>query len=388
MSSELAHAREGRTKANPSFASITNRCTQPPTSRSSRGRHWPAPSAAWIFAGHARTFVLEPVHQGMLSNAVLSFETDAYTFVLLSSDDPGSTKGNAPVRSEEWSVRAAVARLRPKAFVYETCNNSTHQPNVPKDCKLNLPGMPTVGDGYHRIHDTPWWLGWWQTWDKLGRAFKLVQKYEASHYLHEASHAPFRFDWVMRMRPDAWFFAPGPAYCQLAPSRGIFTPAGVAGCVPPCVNDHLAWAPRKWADAYFLSATPELENCHGSELRRSMRDYGYYLMDRLRRRRVPLADTELVPYTIVRACFAKPAPFNTVPANGTDIHGAAPACKRVLTASNGLVLGMPGFGNIANVTQRQKELKAQCVSQWPIWPGAPGVECATRKSSAGGDQME
>ena len=51
-----------------------------------------------------------------------------------------------------------------------------------------------------------------------------------------------------------------------------------------------------------------------------------------------------MPYTIVRACFStfnfNSAARSAGPVNGTDIHGAAPACKRV-TMSNGLVLSHP-----------------------------------------------
>lgn len=323
------------------------------------------PAAAFIFAGHARTFILSTVHEAMLKNAVLSFEADAYNFFVLSADDPGSTKGNIPIRSDYEIVRAAVQRLNPVAFIYETADdpilNAT--PSVPSDCVLN--NVVQVGDGYHRVVAQTWWLGWWQTWRKLSRAFGLVQNYEMSH-------APWQFDWVVRLRPDAWFFSPGFAYCDADPSKGIHTPGGVAGCGGGrCVNDHLAWVPRKWADSYFMGATPLLENCHGRAFLDSMKDYGYHLRYRLEQQHVPFADARLVPYTIVRAC--------SIRSNGsTTIGSAAPACQRV-TMNNIFVQGHPGFERLRNpvADQWRREMFSECLKRWPSWPRGIGAECPT-----------
>ena len=369
------HNQRHQKAPHPSFVARPSHCThqevqqqkQPPQQQ--KGKHAtaasppPPPAAAFIFAGHARTFILDAVHEAMLSNAVLSFGADAYNFFVLGADDPGSTKGNLPVRSDEASVRKAVALLNPVAFVYEAADSPTSNatPVVPADCVLSLGPGKQVGDGYHRVVAQPWWLGWWQTWHKLSRAFELVRGYETSH-------APWRFDWVVRLRPDAWFFSPSFAYCEVDPSEGIVTPAGVAGCSGRCVNDHLAWVPRAWAEPYFLGATPELEQCHGSAFLDTMHDYGYHLRYRLERQHVPFASARLVPYTIVRACGTS--------RNRSTIGSAAPACKRV-TMDNVFTQGHPGIGQLRNARQWRAEQHSQCLIRWPNWPGAVGAECRT-----------
>jgi hypothetical protein len=140
----------------------------------------------------------------------------------------------------------------------------------------------------------------------------MVNEYELANAL--------RFDWIVRLRPDAWFFAPdSPVHCDLDPSAGIVSPAGVAGCIAPCINDHIAWIPRAWADAYFDAAS-DIEGCHGKTFMTNAgtRSLGGYLRHRLEIRHVPLT-SRFVSYTIVRPC----ATFDAK-------HGDAyPDCVRV-----------------------------------------------------------
>eukprot|EP00966_Prymnesium_polylepis_P265800 6140057-Prymnesium_polylepis.1 len=188
------------------------------------------PWAAFLVVGHARTFVLEAVARDMLSNAIRSFEAHAATFFVLSDDDHGSTKAHEKVHNSERAVAAAAATFKPVAFRYDAIDSA--RPRVPKDCALQreLNGSSTLGS---YASDQPWLLAWWQTWDRLRSAFQLVVAHEAAREM--------RFDWVVRLRPDAWFFLPGFAYCQLDPAEGVFSPSGIAGCHGPCMNDHLAW---------------------------------------------------------------------------------------------------------------------------------------------------
>lgn len=108
-----------------------------------------------------------------------------------------------------------------------------------------------------------------------------------------------------------------PAHCSL-PSQTITFPAGLVTCTlrgPPCLNDHMAWAPRQQAAAYF-EATADLANCHGRDFEEHMLDGGAtYLRWQLARRSVG-ATVAWVNYTLMRGCSA------AVSRDG----GAAPEC--------------------------------------------------------------
>lgn len=297
--------------------------------------------AAFIIAGHARTFVHKDVWQSMLANAIRGFEARAHTFFLISGNDHGSTKGHRPVLSDEVAVRQAASRFEPTVLRYET--EERELPRLPAHCLLK--GSKS-GD-YWRSGQS-WWLQWWQTWDRLRRAFDLVVEYETDH--------GFQFDWVVRIRPDAWFFDVGPAHCELTPASGIVTPAGIAGCLPPCMNDHLAWVPRSFADHYFLNATAELQRCNGTSLASAMRDFGYFLYRRLAHK-APVAMALPVAYTLVRPCR-----------NFASDGQAAPDCERVLSSS--LVTGHPGMRlwEVANWSGWREQRYDQCRARWPSWP--------------------
>ena len=320
------------------------------------------PLAAFVLVGHPRTFVKSTVHEHLLRHAIKDFEAQAYTFLLLSADDHGSSKGHAVARSTDDAVGAAVARFRPKAFRYERVDAA--QPSIPADCDLEST-RHRVGDyasqqcSASQKHSC-WLVGWWQTWERLRRAFALVREYEEAHSL--------RFDWIVRLRPDAWFFGPGPAHCELSRSEGIVTPAGVAGCSRQCLNDHLAWIPRAHADAFF-NATSELEQCHDGAFRKRMIDYGYFLRERLQRAGVPIANVRRVPYTIARPCDA----FSR--------NGSAYAdCGRIKQSLT-IARGHPGMQNVPQ--SAFEAMYAQCVARWPEWP--PGIAGYGRGSFKGSE---
>ena len=221
---------------------------------------------------------------------------------------------------------------------------------MPVDC--------TLGSDFNRsaqlrayASDQPWLLAWWQTWDRLRSAFGLVVAYESSHML--------RFEWVVRLRPDAWFFRPGFAFCTLNPADGVVTPSGIAGCSAPCINDHLAWIPRQFADGYF-DAAEELENCHDpSVFLRRMRDYGHFLYHRLLRRGVRVAPARLVPYTLARPC------------SSFHIDAAAVAdCNRI-GHDSGAHPGGKLLMALESTREWHHESIAECVKQWTWPPGVP-----------------
>ena len=299
-------------------------------------------NAAFVVAGHPRTFVLNSVFADMRHNAMIAFQAHAYLFLLLSADDHGSTKGHVGVHSNTSLVVQVVEKLPPADFRLET-EQEARVPAIPADCTL----VGTRAGDYKTSQ--PWWIAWWQTWDRLHRAFRMVHEFEDAHKM--------RFDWVVRLRPDAWFFAPAVAHCELNPADGIVTPAGVAGCHAPCVNDHLAWVPRQMADMYFQPPT-ELENCHGTGFHHEMRDYGYFLRRRVEKAGGRFADSRLVPYSIVRPCSSF----------AVD-KSASPDCyrwrDRVFKQYSD---GHPGVQRIPNLTVRVQDFYTQCRSRWLDWP--------------------
>ena len=116
---------------------------------------------------------------------------------------------------------------------------------------------------------------------------------------YEAAHA-FTFDWIVRMRPDVWFFGSLPRHCALS-RHAIHFPAGVTGCgYTPCINDHIAFAPRHLASHYF-DVVEDMGTCEG--MRNLSHHWRNYMLWRLLAKRVPLAEpSPIVPYTLLRPC--------------------------------------------------------------------------------------
>ena len=196
-------------------------------------------NAAFIIAGQPRTF-LEGFAQRGLERAIRAFGANAFTFAYLTDDDGGSSKGHTPMAQPNSSrVHAAIAVLRPKRVYYGPLVQSILSP--PAGCQLSAALLAP----YAGPQSKPTWRVWWETWEKLRRAYALVTEYERSRR--------FEFDWVVRLRPDIWFFGAPPRHCDLPPDVLSF-PVGIVGCAPPCVNDHVAWVPRPRASAYFEAA--------------------------------------------------------------------------------------------------------------------------------------
>ena len=102
------------------------------------------------------------------------------------------------------------------------------------------------------------------------------------------------------MRPDVWFFGDMPSYCSLDPNKISF-PVGVIVCpYAPCINDHMAFMPRRLAPAYF-NINNDFADCAG--LRNMTAHWKNYNVWRLMQQGVPLAEpSPLVPYTLIRPC--------------------------------------------------------------------------------------
>lgn len=166
--------------ANPSFSPNHKACTN--------GTR----SAAFLITGQLRTLV-EPLAQRALINAIASFGTYAFTFAYLTDDDEGSSKGHrASVHSNITRVRTAIAALHLKHIYYGPFKDVLKKP--PTLCRMSTELLAP----YAGPHTKPTWRVWWETWEKLRRAFELMTEYELSHQM--------RFDWVVKLRADLWFF--------------------------------------------------------------------------------------------------------------------------------------------------------------------------------------
>ena len=199
----------------PSFPAEDVGCARPP------------PKAAFCFTGQPRTFI-HPEAQRSIVRALKSFGADAYTFFVLTDDDPGSSYHHPSIRSSGDGVRAAMAALRPKYASYAPLEASAagYANERRVACGMKEEGVT------HAIGSRYFMQTFYESHFKLRTCYDEVERYEGTHR--------FAFDWVVRMRPDVWFWAPMPLpHCRLRQDAVTF-PAGVVGCsYAPCINDHI-----------------------------------------------------------------------------------------------------------------------------------------------------
>lgn len=268
--------REERGDVHPSFAAVDAGCGTSPT-----------PKAAFCFTGHPRTFI-HPEARASIKRAIRGFGADAYTFFVLTDDDGGSSWAHPPIHATPSEVTAAMAELRPKAASYGAppAESSSYAASRRASCGLPPEGLTRA------IGSRPFMRTFYETHSKLRACYQAVAAFEEAHAL--------RFDWVVRMRPDIWFFGKLPAYCSMAPSKISF-PVGVVGCgYSPCINDHMAFMPRSLAHHYFDIAS-DMQTCEGvKSLSKHWKNYNLW---RLMDHGVPLAEpSPLIPYTLLRPC--------------------------------------------------------------------------------------
>lgn len=281
---------DAQLRAATTFDRALSNDTAAPSFRVAGGRCG-AQKAAYVFAGHART--LSGTRASIVSHALEPFGADAYVFVYLTRDDPGSSRGFSRARAD---AAAAVAALRPKRAVYGDV--SIGAPVLDPACVL--PGDDVVRTPSRAAGGGARVYALWQTWAKVARCFFLAVGYERDHAL--------TFDVFVRLRADARFVLPiAFAPCDLAPATAA-VPLGVAGCGAPCVNDHLMWVPRPAADAAFLSVVRDFDACAagaGAESNpfRTLGDFGTYLRSTWVAAGLDVAAV-LAPYTIERPCGA------------------------------------------------------------------------------------
>ena len=216
-------------------------------------------AVAICFCGAARTFV-HPVAHESIARAIRSFGAPAFNFFYLQQAETGSMKGHAAIQDNVTLLAAALFKFRPKAVHYGPLPR--HRPIPPNRSCVD----PTRrGLSHKRMQDA---VRWWETWERVRLCYELVVAFEASQ-------PSVGFGWVVRLRPDVFFFSshPMPRACELPAGAGQVTvPLGVVMCHAPCMNDHMAWVPRHTADVYFLRSL-DLERCSSSEMARSSQDY-------------------------------------------------------------------------------------------------------------------
>jgi len=185
-------------------------------------------------------------------------------------------------------VHDAMARLGAKVASYRAANASdaAYASGRRAACGFAPEGLTRA------IGSRPFMRTFYETHAKLRTCLAHVRNFERARSM--------RFDWIVRLRPDAWFFGPLPAYCSLDAARVSF-PVGVTGCgYAPCINDHIAFAPRHLAAPYFDVVT-DMASCEGiANLSTHWRNY---VLWRLMGSGVPLAEpSPIVPYTLLRPC--------------------------------------------------------------------------------------
>ena len=275
------------------------------------GPQGPPVRAAFVLAGHPRSFTHPGAHRSILKHAVRGFGAHADTFFYLTDDVAQSDSyGNQHSGQKEDARRvlSAVSEFHPKDVYFS--NFTRPWPTIPKDCVLSRyqtrKYYPLLG------HRSPVrWQVFWQTWEKIRLGFEMAVAFELRHN--------FTYDWVVRLRTDLFFFGDVPRHYELN-QDAVSLPLGVVVCgfVPsggpnghPCGNDHAAFVGRRHAEAYFRLAET-VGGCHGGDWAREMNDFGGNYMWWHLAASTPIA-SPLVLYTLLRSCGSAPAHSTAIP---------------------------------------------------------------------------
>ena len=233
--------------------------------------------------------------------------------------------------------------LRPVDLRFERFNG---KPQSPADCDLNASKM---------VNKAELSLGglirWWETQEKARRCFEAVVQYELAN--------GFAFDWVVRLRPDIWFFGSVPPYCQLSRSS-VSLPRGVVLCAGRCVNDHLAWVPRPLARAFFNLTESHIRSCHGHRLVDAFVEPPQFLLWQMKISSLAWTHPPpVIPYALLRAC-------------STDGIEATPICARW----HGFQGGWPaGLMSKSEASTLSPNLGNQCSAAWTRDTGRTTHKC-------------
>ena len=150
------------------------------------------------------------------------------------------------------------------------------------------------------------WLG---QWTKVKRCYGLVR---------DAERSTRRFDHIMRVRTDLFFFERIDVDALLR-AGALAVPSGITRIAPRALNDHLAACARETCAAYFEVAR-DYTQCQGPFLQSARYSMGHdmgntLLANRLAKHAVAVARVP-VRYTLMRTC------------SGTTAGGRGLDCSR------------------------------------------------------------
>jgi hypothetical protein len=206
--------------------------------------------------GEARGFAAACVHGSIHEHVVRALPGAVTTFSCLSQTVVGVRPGGVPDATGVKrtmlppSSRAAVAVAARAIGASFHWDETAELDLIPKCVQPNLSTPLLQSSAYG---------GQVLQWARVRSCYARV-------VAHEASHG--RFDYIMRVRPDAIFFAAWPI--NLAEELSAAAQAGAAliplgglggNCYRACANDHMAIVPRAAAAAYFEGVYALYANC-------------------------------------------------------------------------------------------------------------------------------
>ena len=179
----------------------------------------PPPRVAVILAGTPRTFLRPHVHRSIRSNLIGGLQTRADVFAVFGLREPPAKAGWRAVprhafQATRRELAQALAAVDPRAIALdeqpvESLNEKTSATSAYGE-RLNPLCSTSAGfmgqDSHHqrgehalRVIAQPasWGVGW--------RLVELAERRDGGR----------RYHWVVRTRPDAWWFARHPAACAL-----------------------------------------------------------------------------------------------------------------------------------------------------------------------------
>ena len=201
------------------------------------------PRAALCLSGHLRTFARPHVHASIAANLVGSLDANSDIFVALRDGDAPTRRQRgwsfSPVTADKAAVSAAVAALQPR-FVWHARADAVAWLQPSAGCKMK--------NGSWMATYTSRVLGQLSLWAECHHAMLRAEAEDGKPY-----------EWVVRTRPDAYWYAPHPRLCSLAPH----IVAQNTGHNMGFVDQHFV-LPRAAAEPVMLGMAAQFRACNGS----------------------------------------------------------------------------------------------------------------------------
>ena len=175
-------------------------------------------SVAVCLTGHLRTF--NRVKENMKTYVLDPLAADVRVFIVVAHGNSYRSKYFVP---EEEYVKPQLSIVRAASVDYY------NEAPISEGCYVNITRQGRLARWYH-------------TWKKLDICHRRIEQYE-----HKHRH---KFDFVIRLRPDVFFFAGFPE-ARFFPTDSMIVPYGMVTCQKPCLNDHMVVAPRALSPVYY-----------------------------------------------------------------------------------------------------------------------------------------